>query len=158
MKMKSRLLSGVIVCACIGVALSAYAWLHNYGIVSGGFCTVDQTFNCDIVNKGPYGRLFGISVGLLGVIGYGLIAIAAWLRMRSLEDKGLLWFLTAAVAGALGFSLYLTGIEAFVLHAWCLVCLTSQTVVLILVGLVIGLWRSDRHAASSIPSSPSILP
>lgn len=116
--------------ACVGLGLSIYSLAHHEGFVSGTFCTINQTFNCDIVNRGPFSELFGIPVALLGILGYGFMAAAALLQWKRPEDKGSLLFLVLAVVGGLGFSLYLSGIEAFVLRTWCIVCLSSQTAML----------------------------
>jgi uncharacterized membrane protein len=41
-----------------------------------------------------------------------------------------------ASAGALGFALFLTGVETFDLHAYCVVCLASQAIILAVAWLV----------------------
>ena len=116
--------------AVVGMALSAYSLLHHESFVSGALCTFNATFNCDIVNRGPYSEIGGVPVALMGLLGYGFMLVAACLRMRRPTDKTLLDFLVLVSAGALAFSLYLTGIEAFVLRAWCIVCITSQLSIL----------------------------
>jgi len=81
--------------------------------------------------------LFGIPVALLGIIGYGFILIATVLK-----EQRFLWLST--IAGFV-FSLYLTGLEAFVLHAWCLLCITSQLLILfILIFASYGYFLSRR--------------
>lgn len=112
--------------AVLGVLLSSYSFLHKQGFASGAFCNLNATFNCDVVNQGPYSQLFGIPVALIGIIGYLLLAFAAGLKMKNPEDKSLSTFLLLASLGGFLFALYLSGLEAFVLHAWCIVCLTSQ--------------------------------
>ncbi len=124
----------IIACSFVGLILSTYAFLHNKAFVSGAFCTINSTFNCDIVNRGPYSELLGVPVALLGMTGYLFFAIAAGMSLRRPTDKGLLTFLVIASSGALAFSLYLTWIEAFVLFAWCLICITSQLMILTIFG------------------------
>ncbi len=130
MKCKTKLLRTVVVLAVIGVLVSLYTYLYKIGVVDADFCNVNSTLDCASVNASEYSEFLGIPVALLGVIGYGFMALAAWLKSRNLTDKGLAWFLRAVVLGGFLFSLYLTGIEAFVLHAWCLLCVASQLIML----------------------------
>jgi uncharacterized membrane protein len=125
-----KLLRLIAAFALLGLALSTYSLLHHESFVSGSLCTFNATFNCDIVNRGPYSEIAGVPVALMGLIGYGFMLVAACLRMRRPADESLLNFLVLVSAGALAFSLYLTGVEAFVLKAWCVVCITSQISIL----------------------------
>lgn len=132
----------IILLAVIGVGVSLYSFLHNQGFASGEFCKINAAFDCDVVNKGPYSTVFGIPVSLIGVIGYGFIALAGFLKWRNLEDRSLTVFLLFSTIGGFLFSLYLSGIEAFVLDTWCLVCLTSQALVILLMIAAATLYRS----------------
>lgn len=81
---------------------------------------------CDVVNASRYSVLFGIPLALYGVIGFGLILLIALFGKRILivaEYVDLMLF-GLSLAGFL-FSLYLTYLEAFVLHAYCQWCLLS---------------------------------
>ena len=81
-----------------------------------------KRFNCDIVNRSEYSSVMGIPVAAIGVVGYGvLLALATVYRSRAQTPLRLL---AAAVAG-LGFALYLTYVEGFVLDTWCILCLSS---------------------------------
>jgi uncharacterized membrane protein len=66
--------------------------------------------------------VFGLPVALLGIVGYSLILALATAYRNKAETPVIL--LITSLAG-LGFSLYLTYVEGFVLHAWCILCLTS---------------------------------
>ncbi len=136
----------ITILAAFGLALSFYALLHNSGLTSGKFCTVNDTINCDVVNKGPFGKIAGIPVSLFGVIGYVFILFAAQLKSREPSDRSISVFLLLASLGGFVFSVYLTGIESFVLHAWCLICLSSQLLILAILALVIWLSWSERRA------------
>jgi uncharacterized membrane protein len=48
----------------------------------------------------------------------------------------------AALAG-LGFALYLTYIEGFVLAAWCILCLSSLAIIFCIASLAAALWVRD---------------
>ena len=128
--MERKLLRVIMAFSVVGLALSTYSLLHHEAFVSGALCTFNATFNCDIVNRGPYSEIGGVPVALLGLFGYAFMLAAAVLRTRRPTDASLLTFLFLASGGAVAFSLYLTGVEAFVLHAWCIVCVTSQISIL----------------------------
>ena len=134
----------LLILTLVGLLLSIYSWLHNQGFASGEFCAIDETFDCDIVNKGPYGTFLNVPVSLIGVIGYGLLFLASVAKYRTQDDKQLTKFLMLATVGGLSFSFYLTGIEAFVLNAWCVVCLASQTIILLITYLVGKLYLDER--------------
>lgn len=141
---QKRVTQIILILALLGVALSAYTLAYKYGVAAADFCTINATFDCGIVNQSSYSVLFGIPVSALGIIGYGFIALAAVLKLFSPLDKSLTNFLVVASIGALAFSLYLSGIEAFVLHAWCLLCLASQAIIIVLTGFVFKLRTYDK--------------
>lgn len=91
--------------------------------------------HCNTVQQSPYAYLFGIiPIGVLGVIGYFVIALT-WLagrfgpcRWKKLSIH-LLFSLT--ILGTL-FSIYLTFLEPFIIGASCAWCLTSAIVMTLL--------------------------
>ncbi len=141
-----KIANALIVLSLIGLALSLYSFLHFKGFTSGEFCTINETINCDLVNKGPFSKIFGIPVSLIGILGYTFLLAGSIIKRKKLaEDKELTIFLLAAAYGALGFSLYLTYLEAFVLNAWCLICVTSQVTILVFAILVTILASRESH-------------
>ena len=110
-----------------GALISSVSLYHHYGASQSSFCDFAESFNCDIVNRSIYSMVFRIPVALIGIIGYlGLLGLATVYRAKA-QTPALL--LIASLAG-LGFALYLTYIEAFVLAVWCILCLTSLTLIL----------------------------
>jgi len=88
---------------------------------------------CNLVQQSDYARLFGlVPVGLAGVAGY-VVMLALWYAgRRSLLARGLL--LVVCIAGV-AFSIYLTFLEAFVIGAVCMWCITSALVMALLLWL-----------------------
>lgn len=134
----------IIICilALAGVAVSAYALKLHYTIGPSTFCNINDTFNCDVVNKSWASEIAGVPVALFGIIGYSLLAFGSlWLLLcKSLHQ--LVWgAITLASTGALGFALFLTGVEIFDLQAYCIVCLASQVIILVLSYLV---WKTPE--------------
>ncbi|MBI4599068.1 hypothetical protein HY734_02635 [Candidatus Uhrbacteria bacterium] len=127
-----------------GIAVAAVSLAHHGAFISGSFCTIGQGFNCDIVNRGAYSEIFGMPVALIGVVGYVFLGLAAVLKLRTSSDQSLSLFLLLASGGGFAFSLYLTGLEAFVLHTWCLLCLTSQTLMAGCLVASLVVWAKER--------------
>ncbi|MCR4314526.1 MAG: vitamin K epoxide reductase family protein [Candidatus Uhrbacteria bacterium] len=127
--MKRILLKWIIGLALFGVVLSTYSLAHKTGFTSGALCNLSDTFSCDIVNQGPYSEIYGIPVAAIGVVGYALLLIGVWMKMKNPQDRSLSMFILLASYGGLAFALYLTSLEAFVLYAWCIVCLLSQVTI-----------------------------
>jgi uncharacterized membrane protein len=88
--------------------------------------------DCNTVQSSPYAKLFGlIPIGLVGAVGY-IAILVAWLWRRFRNDKlsniaGPIMF-GMALFGTL-FSVYLTYLELFVIHAVCIWCLTSAVII-----------------------------
>ncbi len=127
-----KIITTLIILSLIGVAISTYSFLHNKGFVSGEICVIGESLDCDVVNQGPYSKLFGIPVSLIGIIGYAFLFVGSVMKRNDQKDEGLTRFLLLASLGGLLFSFYLSGIEAFILQTWCLVCLISQLVILLI--------------------------
>ncbi len=80
-------------------------------------CSINEKWDCGIVNHSPFAELFHVPVAAIGMVGYlGIAALSLGRRKRLV--------MAAALAG-LGFSLYLTHIEKDVLLVWCVYCVTS---------------------------------
>jgi uncharacterized membrane protein len=119
----------IAVLALAGVAISAVSLQRHYAKSATAFCDVGEKFNCDIVNRSEYSSLMGIPVAAIGIVGYGaLLALSTVYRSRAETPLRLL---AAAIAG-LGFALYLTYVEGYVLDTWCILCLSS-------LGLIAGI-------------------
>ncbi|MCS7251329.1 MAG: vitamin K epoxide reductase family protein [Anaerolineae bacterium] len=86
---------------------------------------------CDIVNNSPYAELLGVPVAVWGLGAYlalAMLALPFWGSYPPLQA----WAIAFSFAIALGgwiFSMYLTFIEAFILHAWCSWCVASAILI-----------------------------
>lgn len=125
-----RVVRVILVFSIVGVGLSIFSYLLSNGFTDKSFCVLGESFNCDVVNRSVYAKLFGIPVSVLGIIGYGFLATASVLKLLRWEDHGLTRFLLIASTGGLLFSLCLSSMEVFVIKSWCIVCIASQVVIL----------------------------
>ena len=124
----SRRLMGVIAAlGAAGIAVSAFSLYHHFARSRTSFCDLGQSFNCDLVNRSPYSTFMGVPVALIGIIGYLAILSLATVYWQKAETPVIL-----AIAAATGtaFALYLTYLEAYVIHAWCILCLSSLCIML----------------------------
>jgi len=116
--------------AILGIAVSALALREHYRTEGDSPCSINERWDCGIVNHSPYATLAGIPVAILGIAGYLLIGSLAWRRACRL-------LLAAALLG-LAFSLYLARIEAHVLGVWCIYCVISLGDISLITVLALG--------------------
>jgi uncharacterized membrane protein len=122
----------IAILAVAGMAVSAVSLQRHYAKSATAFCDVGEKFNCDIVNRSEYSRVMGIPVAAIGLVGYGvLLALATVYRSRADTP----WRLLVAAIAGLGFALYLTYVEAYVLDTWCILCLGSLGLIAAITGL-----------------------
>lgn len=127
-----RVFMAIAILALAGIAVSSVSLYHHYGTSKTTYCDFGESFNCDIVNRSTYSTVMGIPDALIGILGYaGLLALATLYRAKA-EVPAML--LIASVTG-LSFALYLTYVEAFVLATWCILCLSSLTLIVLITGL-----------------------
>ena len=119
----------IAILAVAGIAVSAVSLERHYAKSATTFCDLGERFNCDIVNRSEYSRVMGIPVAGIGIVGYGVLLGLATVWRSRVETP--LRLLVAALAG-LGFALYLTYVEGYVLETWCILCLSS-------LGLIAGI-------------------
>ncbi|MGA9966928.1 MAG: vitamin K epoxide reductase family protein [Terriglobales bacterium] len=127
-----RVFQLIALLALAGIVVSSVSLYHHYGTSQTNYCDFGASFNCDIVNRSVYSTVFGIPDALIGIFGYGLLlALAAFYRTKAETP---LMLLVASAAG-LAFALYLTYIEKFVLATWCILCLSSLTLIVLITTL-----------------------
>ena len=128
--------------AVAGIIVSGLA-LHVHYSTETQPCSINEKWDCGIVNHSPYAEIRGVPVATIGIAGYLLIAVLALIRRRGL-------LLVAALVG-MAFALYLTNIEAKVLGVWCLYCVISQAVIAAITLLAIGwfVWHAMRGRAAA---------
>jgi len=101
-------------------------------------CDINAHWDCGVVNHSPYAMIGPVPVAALGIAGYALIGALALLRRRMLT--------LAASAAGLAFALYLSHIEKDVLMVWCLYCVISQGLILVLTLCTAGWAWAGRTA------------
>lgn len=139
-------LTAIIVLSLFGLAISGLALHNHYSKSVSSYCSFGETFNCDIVNRSIYSVVAGVPVALVGMIGYALLALLAWLTRRGSDQRG---FIVAGAFVGLGFSLYLTYVEKYVLATWCILCLSSLVLIVLITILSLLAMRRPRAVSST---------
>jgi len=131
----------------LGLFVSAYLYLYKIGRIGTLAC---GTGGCETVQASAWSRFAGVEVAFIGVLGYGLLLAVALVSLRpALADRH--WpaalFASLAALGVL-FTVYLTYLELFVIHAICRWCVGSAAIIATL--LVLGVLELRRLRSSPI--------
>jgi vitamin-K-epoxide reductase (warfarin-sensitive) len=103
--------------ATLGIVVSTLALREHYRTEGDAPCSINERWDCGIVNHSPYAVLWGIPIAVFGIAAYLLMAALAWRRAYR--------FVLAVALAGLAYSLYLAHIEAHVLGVWCIYCVIS---------------------------------
>jgi uncharacterized membrane protein len=125
-----------------GLFMSVYLLLHAVGAYGELAC--GGSGSCDYVQASEYARFLGLPVPGWGVAWYGAVFLTAMLSLQG-RFAGAKWpgrALLILAVGGLAFSVYLTAIEAFVLHAFCRWCVGSA-ILTVLIFLCALPWRNS---------------
>ena len=106
----------IAVLGLVGAVVSGLALQVHYTIATTP-CSINEKWDCGVVNHSSYSLISGIPVALIGIAGYlGLV----WLGLA--RQRAVLTF---AAVGGLVFALYLAHVERDILGVWCLYCVIS---------------------------------
>jgi hypothetical protein len=118
----------------LGLGVAAYlAYVETQAVTA----VCGPIGNCNAVQTSEYAYLFGIPIGVLGVIGY-LAILATWLWGQWQNDRRVPLILLAMTGFGVLFSIYLTYLEPFVIGAVCAWCLSSAVIMTLLMLLVLS--------------------
>ena len=127
--MNKRMLVALV--ALTGVFVALYLTLYKLGYIGTLACAVGS---CETVQTSKWATLFGFPVGAWGVAYYVAVLAIALLGLtpRWADSRGLSDVLLAVTTFGLLFSLWLTYLELFVIHAICQWCVVSAILAAIL--------------------------
>jgi uncharacterized membrane protein len=105
------------------------------------------------VNNSLYSQFYGVPVSVIGLAGYllllGLALVALWTYDRTQRQVLLLNLLLSL--GGVGFSVYLTYLEIYVIEALCAWCVASAIIITLLA--IVGAVNLCRPAAGRLEVS-----
>ena len=138
---KSSLINILIILFLLGILTSSYLLKLHYSISDSSFCNLSEKWNCNIVNQSPYASFppeYGVPVALLGLLNF-LILIMASIRLKSgktfyllkepIDSQVLAEFIYYALLANILFAFYLIFIEAFILYAFCILCILLDLII-----------------------------
>ncbi|HEX3819059.1 MAG TPA: vitamin K epoxide reductase family protein [Candidatus Sulfotelmatobacter sp.] len=120
----------LLVLTLLGLTASSLALREHYREYGDSPCSINEHWDCGVVNHSPYAMLGPIPVAAIGILGYLLMAALAFTRSYRL-------LLVAALSG-LAFSLYLAHIEKDILGVWCIYCVISLGIISLVSALTTG--------------------
>jgi uncharacterized membrane protein len=114
----------MVLCAAGIVVAAILTSFHYSPETTAALCT--NVGGCETVNTSPYSTVGGIPIAIVGMLGYLAIGVAAYVSTRDWPISD--WAPTAifgmSLIGVL-YSVYLTYLELFVIHAVCPWCVVS---------------------------------
>jgi vitamin-K-epoxide reductase (warfarin-sensitive) len=135
----------LLLLATLGIVVSTLALREHYRTEGDSPCSINERWDCGIVNHSPYATLAGIPIAIFGIAGYLLMAALAWRRAYRL--------LLATVIIALVYSLYLAHIEKDILGVWCIYCVISLGIISLITLLSLGATLASRLHKPAAASS-----
>jgi uncharacterized membrane protein len=133
----------VIAIAVVGFLVAGYLTVTKFMGGSAAFCTAGG--GCDAVQSSRYAVVLGVPTALWGALAYAVVGGLAAAGLTATR-----WQVAFAIAAAaVGFSVYLTWLSAFVIGAFCVYCLASGAVAVAL--LAVLLWHRPATPARRPP-------
>lgn len=140
---------GAALLSLVGLLISAYLYLYKIGLIGALACGSGE---CETVQASVWSRFAGVEVALIGVAGYLVLLLLSLAALqpglaRSRWPADLLVWLSGV--GVL-FSLYLTYLELFVIHAICRWCVGSALIITSLFALALLARRVSEPAGAPV--------
>jgi uncharacterized membrane protein len=128
--------------ALVGVFVALYLTLYKIGVIGVLTCNVGS---CETVNTSRWATFLGLPVAAWGLGTYIVILVLALAGMQGVAPRETAW-LTALITGwGVLFSAWLTYLELFVIHAICMWCVISATLMLLLFVTSVFDLRQERR-------------
>ncbi|MGE5541158.1 MAG: vitamin K epoxide reductase family protein [Bacillota bacterium] len=139
---RSTLISLIIALSFLGVADAWY--LAETALTHTALtCSIAGLDGCNVVAQSPYSHVFGIPLGVYGVVFYALTIIIAALSARLVRTWLDRILALIVFVGALA-SLYFLYVQFVLIQALCVYCLASAVISLALTVVVIRLVRGQK--------------
>lgn len=129
----------------LGVFISTYLW---WVYTSPTHALVCLGTGCDAVRASRYAIMWNLPLPIYGVAMYAVLVLLIFAEqlMASQLARKIRHLFAALAAAGFCFSLYLTWLEGFVIHAWCAWCLASAITITFIFSLtVLEMIRPSRR-------------
>jgi uncharacterized membrane protein len=128
----------------VGIFIASYLTLYHFGYIGTLVCS--GTHGCETVQSSRWSRLFGLPVATWGLGYYLAVFVLALIGIqdRFAESRELSTILLLVTGWGAVFSAWLTYLEAGPIGAWCLWCLGSASIAVLLFAVSLMDWRRTR--------------
>lgn len=151
---RSTLLTLILVLSLVGLADSWY--LAESAVTDTPLvCGPGVLEGCNAVAQSPYSKLFGIPLGLYGVVFYGLILVLSVVALKTSSHSVSRGLLLVSGVGALASVAFLY-IQFFLIKALCMYCLLSAVISFVLCALAFYFFKREKPHAPSPQEKPSL--
>jgi uncharacterized membrane protein len=139
----------VAVLALAGIFVALYLLLYKLGLIGELTCSVGS---CETDNSSRWATFLGIPVAGWGVAWYVGMFVLALVSTgeRFAESREISLVLLLVATTGLIFSLYLTYLELFRIHAICQWCVVSAIIVTIIFFVCLSDYRETSRAATDL--------
>lgn len=141
-----------------GVLVSGYLSVKRF---TGGSLACTRWAECDVVNNSVYAKIYGVPVAFIGLAGYLVLVCLAMAALQTggATQRRLQAFSFLLALGGVGFSVYLTYLEIYVIEAICFWCVISAILITLLTLLSgMNLWRVSQESPHTSPTPSSLHP
>ena len=143
--MTRRMLTALV--ALVGFFVALYLWLYKAGVIGTLACGAGS---CETVQLSRWATLLQLPVAAWGVAFYAVVFGVAFalVQERWADSRKLSLTLLLLTSWGVVFSLWLTYLELFVIHAICRWCVVSAVIACVLWLLALLDWRRSRPTPS----------
>lgn len=125
--------------ALLGLAVAYY---DAYSLYNGQQLWCPPPINgCNEVANSPYARIYNLPVGYFGVVYYLYMFCLAMLLAYDPFSRGLRLGALVYSAIGVGFSIYFSYLQVTLIHAFCVYCLASAVITVLLLIAAISRFR-----------------
>ncbi len=125
----------IFIFSLLGWGVSAFL-LYEYSLSGPVVCPLGN--GCDLVRSSIYSHFLGISLPVLGIAFYLTMGVLSVIRSQKMADNILpILQLLISIIGV-GFGIYLTYLEAFVIRAYCFWCVLSFIISVVILVLILN--------------------
>jgi protein-disulfide isomerase/uncharacterized membrane protein len=127
----------IIFLTLVGLFSSIYLAYSHYRVYTDiaykSFCAISKAMNCDTVSQSSYSIFLSLPVPIWGIIGYTFFLLLMPLAKSKGADCKRIWTLLLLISSAFTlYSLILAVISTFYIRSYCMVCILTYAVNLLL--------------------------
>lgn len=136
----------LLVLAVLGIVASSLALREHYREYGDSPCSINERWDCGVVNHSPYALLGGVfdqlgihsHIPILSAMPVATAGILGYIVMAAVIFRRAYRVLLLLTLGSLAFSLYLAHIEKDILGVWCVYCVISLGLISVMSVLTLG--------------------